>query len=230
MNTEQLNNLVKELKISADKILQEEAEMIFLNELAESDLGTKVVFYGGTALRLSYDSPRFSEDIDLLEIEHFDFHQFEKLVNQVAEEQNWKLDDIKNKRQTKFALFKVRDANLKHPFSLKIELHKQKNTKNLNTNLKLIKSPVSAASPLLLVPELKELKKLKENAIADRKKARDVFDLWYIAQLLKTEFRPPQQTPAFRKKEFENELRVFLPPKYYPVIDQLYEQITTKDQ
>jgi predicted nucleotidyltransferase component of viral defense system len=229
MNSEQLNSFKKDLKISADKILQEEAEMIFLNELAESDIGDKIVFYGGTALRLAYDSPRFSEDIDLLEIKSFPFHQFKDLASRVAKEQNWKLDDIKDKRQTKFALFKVRDENLKHPFSLKIELHK-KNAHNLTPNLRLVKSPVSILSPLLLVPDLTELKELKENAIENRRKARDIFDLWYIAQLLKIEFRPPRSIPDLGKKEFENELRVFLPPKYYPVIDQLYEQITTKDQ
>ena len=32
------------------------------------------------------------------------------------------------------------------------------------------------------------------------------------------------------QKEFENELKVFLPPKYHSVIDQLYEQTTKKDQ
>ncbi|HMB65975.1 MAG TPA: nucleotidyl transferase AbiEii/AbiGii toxin family protein [Patescibacteria group bacterium] len=230
MNSEQLNSLQKELKISANKILQEEAEMIFLNELAENNLSARVAFYGGTALRLAYDSPRFSEDIDLFAIKTIPFSDFEKFINNIAEQQSWKLADLKDKRQTAFALFKIEDEKLKHPFSLKIELHKPKKRIELRTELRMLKSPVSIFSPLLLVPSLQELKKLKEEAIADRKKARDVFDLWYISQLERSEFRLPGSTPAFKKKEFENELKVFLPPKYHSVIDQLYEQTTKKDQ
>ncbi|MFW5888716.1 MAG: nucleotidyl transferase AbiEii/AbiGii toxin family protein [Patescibacteria group bacterium] len=230
MDTNRLNSLQKELKISADKIIQEEAEMIFLNELAENNLSARVAFYGDTALRLAYNSPRFSEDIDLLAIKSVPFSDFERSMNNIAGQQNWKLADIKDKRQTAFALFKIKDEKLKHPFSLKIELHKPKKKVELRTELRIIKSPVSIFSPLLLVPSLQELKKLKENAIADRKKARDIFDLWYIAQLERSEFRLPDSTPAFKKKEFENELKVFLPPKYHSVIDQLYEQTTGKDQ
>ena len=64
MDQNQLTQLSKELKISTDQILREEAEMIFLDALSKDKLGGKIVFYGGTALRLVYGSPRFSEDID----------------------------------------------------------------------------------------------------------------------------------------------------------------------
>jgi predicted nucleotidyltransferase component of viral defense system len=39
-------------------------EMLILKELTESLLGEKLVFIGGTALRLVYNSPRFSDDLD----------------------------------------------------------------------------------------------------------------------------------------------------------------------
>jgi predicted nucleotidyltransferase component of viral defense system len=230
MDLSQLNQFKKELKISNDKIVREEAEMIFLNELAQDDLGLKVVFYGGTALRLVYGSPRFSEDIDLLELKKIDFDKFGKFVKNLAKRQNWALDDIKNKRQTIFALFKIKDGNLKHPFSLKIEIHKPARKRKLETTLSLIKSPVSVLSPLLLTVTLAELKRLKEAAIADRKKARDIFDLWYISRALKTDFILPPFTPKFKEQEVANELRVFLPPKFHPIIKQLYEQITKRNK
>ena len=73
--------------------------------------------------------------------------------------------------------------------------------------------------------EQEELKKMKEAAIAGRKKARDVFDLWFIAQTLKTNLELPKKMPKYSQKEFENELKVFLPKKYYPIIAQLYAKI-----
>lgn len=230
MNKEQLDSLQKELKISIDKIIREEAEILFLTELADNNLGNKVAFYGGTALRLVYDSPRFSEDIDLIALENIEFTEFQNLIQQISKKHNWMLSDIKNKRQTIFALFKIKNENLKHPFSLKIEIHKPKNKINLETELRLIKSPTTIFAPLLLVPNLEELKIMKEVAINDRQKARDIFDLWYISQLLKINFKLPKKTPLFKKRGFENELKVFLPPKYQPIISQLYEHLVRKNK
>lgn len=230
MNVIELNEFVKELGISRDQILREEAELNFLKLLAESKLSAKLVFYGGTALRLAYGSPRFSEDIDLISIKRFKFEEFKNFIREVGEvnREHWQVKDIKEKRNTMFALFLIKDEKLKHNFSLKIETHIPNKKVSLESQLILIKSPVSIKESLLLVPTVKELKKLKENALAARKKARDIFDLWYISQVLKEPFLPPDKIPAYSKREFKNELQVFLPIKYYKVIDQLYGQINKK--
>lgn len=230
MNKEQLEQLKKELKISSDKIIREEAEMMFLEELSEDKISSRLVFYGGTALRLVYDSPRFSEDIDLIETEAISPVDFKKFVIRVATKHGWKLSDIKDKRRTIFALLNIKDENLKHSFSLKIEIHKPAKKIRLASKLEIIKSPVSILSPLLLVATLSELKKMKEAALANRQKARDVFDLWYIARKLRIDFVLPQNTPKFREREFKNELQVFLPFNYYQTIKQLYEQINERNK
>lgn len=231
MNRDQLNNLHKKLNISIDKIIREQAEMILLNELANNKLGTKVVFYGGTCLRLAYNSPSFSEDIDLIQIKPIVFEDFRTFIKQSIEKNPaWRLKDIKNKRNTIFALILIADDKLKHSFSIKIEIHKSKKIVKLKTELSLIKSPVSILSPLLLVPTLPELKKLKERALGNRKKARDIFDLWYISKVLRENFVLPAKIPLFSEREFENELKIFLPKKYYPIIDQLYDKINPKNK
>jgi predicted nucleotidyltransferase component of viral defense system len=226
MNENQLNEFIKGLGISRDQILREEAEMEILSELAKDKLSAKTVFYGGTALRLAYGSPRFSEDIDLLVIKKINFSEFKNFVaGLIKKENNWVLKDIKDKRQTMFALIGINDGKLKHSFSVKIELHKPAQKVKLETELSLVKSPLSIAEPLLLVPTLKELKRLKEAALYGRKKGRDVFDLWYITQVLRENFVLPEKIPKYTEREFKNELKVFLPKKYYPVINQLYERI-----
>lgn len=230
MNSIELSELVNELGISRDQILREEAEMNFLKLFSESKLSAKAVFYGGTALRLAYGSPRFSEDIDLISIKHFKFVEFKDFIKEVGEENKgqWLIKDIKEKRNTMFALFLIEDEKLKHNFSLKIEMHVPIKKVSLESQLALIKSPVSINEPLLLVPTIKELKKLKENALVARRKARDIFDLWYISQVLREPFLLPEKMPRYSKREFKNELQVFLPIKYYKVIEQLYEQIDQK--
>lgn len=249
MDENQLNAHIKQLGISRDQILREEAEMEFLRELSEDKLGSKVIFYGGTALRLAFGSPRFSEDIDLLKLKAITFSEFMKFIQKLVKNHpNWSIKDVKDKRQTMFALILIKEEKMKHSFSLKIEIHKpakkvypvksgkagppkaEFNGVKLETNLSLIKSPLSVAEPLLLVPTLLELKRLKEAALAGRKKARDIFDLWYIAQNLRINFEIAGKLPKYSKREFENELKVFLPKKYYPIIDQLYEQTAAKNK
>lgn len=225
MNKDLLDNLVKSLGISRDQVLREEAELSVLDAIANDSLGEKVLFYGGTALRLAYGSPRFSEDIDLIRVRPFVFSEFEDFAQGVEKNsEGWVLSDIKEKRNTFFALFLIRHSQLKYSFSLKVEMHIPPRKVSLKSQLMLIKSPASVLEPLLVVPTLDELKGLKERALMGRKKARDLFDLWYIAQVLRTPLTLPKRVPEFSERAFKNELRVFLPRKYFPIIDQLYEQ------
>ncbi|MFH1838426.1 MAG: nucleotidyl transferase AbiEii/AbiGii toxin family protein [Candidatus Kuenenbacteria bacterium] len=226
MDEKTLNNYIKTIGISRDQILREEAEMEILSELAKDKLSAKLIFYGGTAIRLVYNSPRFSEDIDLLIIKKIDFLKFKNfIIALVKKYNNWTLKDIKDKRQTMFALININDNKLKHPFSIKIEVHKPVNKIKIETELSLIKSLLSVVEPLLLTPTLIELKKMKEAALLNRKKSRDVFDLWYISQALRENFLLPKKLPKYTEREFKNELQVFLPKKYQQVINQLYERL-----
>ena len=226
-----MKDYIKTMGISRDQILREEAEMEILAELAGDKLGSKLIFYGGTALRLAYNSPRFSEDIDLLRIKPVSFAEFKKFIEKVITAHNgWQLKDLKDKRQTMFALIQIKDEKLKHAFSVKVEAHKPAGKIKLKTELLLLKSQLAVAEPLLLVPALEELKELKIRALLNRKKARDIFDLWYIAQVLREKFELPKKLPAYSEREFTNELQVFLPKKYYPVIKELYGKINRKNK
>jgi len=51
----------QQLKIALEHVVREEYELLILRNLMESALGKALVFKGGTALRLAYDSPRFSD-------------------------------------------------------------------------------------------------------------------------------------------------------------------------
>lgn len=155
------------------------------------------------------------------------FQNLKNSLKKTAENnQSWSIKDIKNKRQTMFALILIKDSKLKHNFSIKIEIHKPAKKPKLDQSLLLIKSPISVLEPLLLVPSIDKLKELKLKALAGRRKARDIFDLWYIARLLRQPFLFPAKLPKYSKREFTNELKVFLPKNYYPIINELYEQIS----
>ena len=119
MDQTELNQKVKKLKISANQILREGAEMTFLDSLSKDQLSSKLIFYGGTALRLAYDSPRFSEDIDLITIKKINFSEFEKFIKKsIKKNSSWSLKDIKDKRQTMFALILIKDSKLKDSMAM----------------------------------------------------------------------------------------------------------------
>ena len=53
-----------ELQIDRTQVVREYWELVILKGLFDSPFGRDLIFKGGTALRLAYDSPRFSEDLD----------------------------------------------------------------------------------------------------------------------------------------------------------------------
>jgi len=115
--------LQEKIHISIDKIVREEYEMILLKSLFDSSFGSKLVFRGGTALRLAYGSPRFSDDLDFSALNSIDEDVFKKWCQEVAKtNSNLTVSDSHRKFYTLFALFKVIDPTLPQAISIKIEI------------------------------------------------------------------------------------------------------------
>ena len=64
MDQQLAEKLSRELRISPEQIAREEYELLILDKWMASRLGNALVLKGGTALRLAYGSPRFSDDLD----------------------------------------------------------------------------------------------------------------------------------------------------------------------
>ena len=207
----------KELKININQIVREYWEMLILKELAESPLGEKLVFIGGTALRLAYNSPRFSDDLDFYLKKKISFDDFKKIIKDIAKKYNLEISDLQNKKFTFLAEFKIKEDFLTLPFSLKIEIRKKILKKGFE--LRLLNSPISNFNVLLFVLDLKTIKKFKKLAFKNRKEPRDLFDLWFISQKLKEQFKKPKI--KIDKKIIKQTLNKYLPVNYHKIIDDL---------
>jgi len=207
----------KELKININQIVREYWEMLILKELAESLLGEKLVFIGGTALRLVYNSPRFSDDLDFYLKKKISFDDFKKIIKDIAKKYNLEISDLQNKKFTFLAEFKIKEDFLTLPFSLKIEIRKKILKKGFE--LRLLNSPISNFNVLLFVLDLKTIKKFKKLAFKNRKEPRDLFDLWFISQKLKEQFKKPKI--KIDKKTIKQTLNKYLPVNYHKIIDDL---------
>jgi len=223
MDINTAKDLSKKLKISLDWVVREEYEMLLLKEIFESEFSSNLIFKGGTALRLAYGSPRFSEDLDFDAIGNFDSKKFLSFLKKIVRYPG--VTDVKTREKfyTVFGLVKVKDEILARPFSTKVEISKRKGrwTKDKDYFDKLIFSEVTVFRVLARVASLEKILKEKKEALKRRKAPRDVFDYWFISQALgkrvKTDFSGHDRALV------KSELRRLLPRSYWRLIDSWLE-------
>jgi predicted nucleotidyltransferase component of viral defense system len=218
-----LNNLAQKLKIAPLNIIREEVEMLLLLHIAEEPFAKNLIFYGGTALRLAYNCPRFSEDLDFLMPHPVKESELEKALRKsVGQYPGLSLADLKEKRNTLFALIKLQIPLLKHPLSIKIEMSKRQN--GIKKEFKPLASPCSPLQPVLYTATLESLELAKNRALKGRNSPRDWFDAYYIAALMRKPFKPPVNF-NYDKTEFKRELKRFLPQDKWALIDELLKKV-----
>jgi predicted nucleotidyltransferase component of viral defense system len=219
MEREIAENQAKNLKIDVTQIVREFWETVVLKGLFESPNGKSLIFKGGTALRLVYGSPRFSEDLDFSLTEDNLKGKFKPLVKKIISPYpELLITDLQEKYYTYLGEIKITQDYLPSPFRIKIEISKRRE-RAYKSDLALISSSLSTVQCLGRVATLEQLYKDKLICIKERAKPKDVFDLWYICQKLKKTYEP--ETITISKKELTRDLRKYLPKDFWPVIDRL---------
>lgn len=183
ISRDELVELKQKRKVSLYYLEKEYLQYAFLSAI--SKYGNSIVFKGGTCLKLCYGLERASEDLDfscsinlsklreivnqclksfdLLGIEYFDFIEKEFEGN------------IRFEIKFKGPLF---NGNLNSANNLKLDFNKNK---VFFKNAKVIKQVFSdVLTFVLVVLEEKEILAEKIRAIANRKQARDLYDLWIL--------------------------------------------------
>ena len=219
MNKQLADTLEKKLGISQEQIVREEYEMIILKSLFESELGKSFVFRGGTALRLAYGSPRFSEDLDFSVIESIDEKESKVLLKKIANQNEaLQLKEALQKKYTYFGLFRVKEDFLKQTFSIKFEasIRPAEMQKNKDYRLLTLNSQVTNLTVLAQVASLEWIKKEKKTIKPPR--VRDTFDLWLIDQKLGR--RAKMNFSAWKASIVKRELRKLLPENDRRLLEQ----------
>jgi len=211
----------QELNIEPTQIAREEWELIILGGLFESELGTNIVFRGGTALRLAYNSPRFSEDLDFSILKDTSPNKFQNIIQRITDRfSQIKITDLASKYYTHLAELRIKEDWLNDAFHIKIEVSRRKDyKKGAGYELILLASPVTNVQTLGNVSTLEQIFKEKLAAIQSRKLGRDLFDLWFISQKLKKDVDFSKYN--FTKKQLKYELSRFLPKNYWDFFEKL---------
>jgi predicted nucleotidyltransferase component of viral defense system len=208
----------RELKINKTQVVREYWELIVLKGLYDSPFGRYFIFKGGTALRLAHGSPRFSEDLDFSLTKNTLEGRFSSLVKKILSPfPELSKTDIEEKYYTYLAEIKVIQSYLPFPFRIKIEISKRE-IKNYQWELKLLSSSATVIQVMGQVATLEQIYQDKLACLKGRAKPKDLFDLWYISEKIKTPYIPKK---IFSKKEFIRDLRKYLPTDFWPAIEGL---------
>jgi len=138
--------------------------------LAKSIAGSQIAFKGGTALKLFYDLPRYSEDIDYDSLPGVSPQELIGIIKGLCAKKKWEITDDAVKFYT--LLVELRFRGPDRNFHIKIEISTRE--KELKTAILALRGvPVLTLEPSFLMTE-------KLLTFLDRQAGRDFFDSWFI--------------------------------------------------
>ena len=218
-----ISYLSRKLQTTEQNIRREYIQIIFLSHFYQNPESEKIYFKGGTALRIIYKSPRFSEDLDFNSTE-VTINKIEDIVIQTVREieREGILIDIKESKKTSGGYLAIINFSLHgEKIDIKLEISQRKE-KNIGEIITVINDYIPPFTMLAITRDLMVAGKI--NALLDRQKARDFFDLYYI---LRANFLPVREKNVLKKAlvlleksnvQFAKELKIFLPKSHWGII------------
>ena len=137
MTLKEIDELATRYQVSPLSVAREYCQHNFLASFYNQPESKKILFKGGTALRIIFKSPRFSEDLDFTGIHNPAYHEIEEAITNVLSDLNmWGFDiDLREAKKTNggylakiyFVLFTYKFLfKLKYLFGKAIKKYKAK--------------------------------------------------------------------------------------------------------
>lgn len=217
LNIKSLEKYTNQFQTSLDNIIREYCQHLFLSYLYQEPGSEKLLFKGGTALRIVFQSPRFSEDLDFSGF-NIKYTEIEKLITNTLTnlEKNGLIVDIEESKKTSGGylaniLLKIEKRSTK--IQIEISLRKRKEIKGTR---EMIHNNFIPAYTLIHLPT-KYLIEEKIKALFNRKKPRDFFDYYFLLSANYSSVKNKENLKKVifllenNKINFNNEIRNFLP-------------------
>ena len=233
ISQEVLDQLARKYQTPVLNIVREYFQNLFLAELYKSPQSDKLLFKGGTALRIVYGSPRFSEDLDFSlfdverrKIKEFVEHLFIKILSEI-ERIGVRVELGKNPNVTTGGYFG--DATLRlydhEPMEIIINVSKRDGRK-MNGEVDGIANDFVPAYNLIHLPQQELVEEKVFDALLKRKKPRDFYDLYFIMRKGMLSIDQKKRLSALKtmiiaeaaKIDFRQELGAFLPADQQQII------------
>ena len=224
----QVQKLAERWQTTADNVVREYFQQLFLSRLYEEKGSDNLLFKGGTALRIIWQSPRFSEDLDFsgvgISIKGIEALMEGALAKIEMEGIQAEIVESKSTSGGYLAIFQFEADEFKSRIQVEVSLRDGK--KGLGTAT-LIQSDLVVPYTLTYLKE-EFLVAEKIRACLTRAKARDFYDLYFILRsrmAFKVAFIRDKQLKAkilkvvkSGKLDFKRELKAFLPVSQHRII------------
>ena len=223
-----IQKLTERYQTTADNVIREYFQHLFLAQLYQEKGSEGFLFKGGTALRIVWQSPRFSEDLDFtgvnLSIRGIEATMEDTLGKIEQSGIETKIDESKATTGGYLAIFDFRTGEYSSRIQIEVSLRKEKKIGGTAT---LIQSDFVPAFTLIHLDE-EILVGEKIRACLTRGKARDFYDLYFIlrgrmafqAVFTKDKALKAELISAAKKegRDFRHELKQFLPVNQHLII------------
>lgn len=226
LSSENLKEFTKRYQTKEINIVREYIQHLFLSCLYKIPGAGDLLFKGGTALRIIYQSPRFSEDLDFTGQNIYETSVIEHLfISALTEiEKTGIVIDLQEAKPTTGGYLGIIHYEL-HDFieDMNFEVSLRQGKKQKNDLSSIINDYIPSYSLIHL--EAKEIINGKIAATLDRQKPRDYYDLYFI-------LRHPELNKCLNKKilpeikenllksriNFKKELSVLLPISHHMIL------------
>lgn len=220
LSRENLEKFTKQQQTSTQNVVREYCQHLFLSYLYQNPGSEKLLFKGGTALRMILKSPRFSEDLDFTGV-GVTHHEIERMLTDTLAniEKTGMTVHVTEATKTTggylgIATFEAYD--LRTDVQIEVSLRKGKDLKKTRA---LITNDYIPAYTLVHL-DMDGIVRGKLDALLDRHKPRDYYDFFFLLS---------GNDPAVRTKEnlknvlkllrqesmnFQTELKKFLPASH----------------
>lgn len=218
-----IEQLIQRYQTDETTIIREYFQHLFLSYFYQEKDAADIYFKGGTALRLIYQSPRFSEDLDFSAALHT-IKPIENAVVATLEQLNKEgiTTEIEESTPTTggyIGVMRLGAYDTIIPMHLEVSLRKGKKAGEtiIVTNEYIPSYSVVQLNKDTLINE-------KITALLTRKKARDFYDFYF---LLRSRLIPEKNWKTFEAVlaalhettfRFDNELKAYLPKSHHMII------------
>jgi predicted nucleotidyltransferase component of viral defense system len=234
INNETLEKLARQYQAGIfPNIVREYFQHIFLAELYKLPGAKQLLFKGGTALRIVYNSPRFSEDLDfsLISVPQKEIKTFvENLFVQVlAEIEHAGIKVVLGDKigATSGGYFGVATFHMFEypPVGVEINISARDN-RNIAGEVDSVANDFVPTYTIIHLPQEELVEEKIFGALMERKKPRDFYDLYFImrkgmlssGQKIKLAGVKDEIIANAKKIDFRGELGAFLPADQQAII------------
>lgn len=221
-----IKDLSNQFQAREDNIVREYVQHLFLSYLYQIKESQNLLFKGGTALRIIYQSPRFSEDLDFSSINFNTKQEMENIfINCLSQIEKGGIEI--NLKEAKFTsggylgIISYQLYDFEGEIFFEVSFRENKQAKG---EIELIASDYIPAYTLTHL-FVGELVREKISALKERKKLRDYYDLYFILRHSKLNgFVNKKELPEIKEKlqatetDFKKGLEALLPVNQRPIL------------